>query len=229
MPTRNSPTGGVSVTPRPLFDYRRQFLLTDDELVGGRLLDCPAGASPFGAQVRARGGEVVSVDPTYSRSVDEIRRMVEHNLEATPAWISTKGDAIDWSDLGSMNALLRAFEPAGDLFLTDFAAHPEHYVAGTLPDLPLPDDHARIALSSFLLFAYADVFDVDDHVAALRELSRVAAEVRVFPLVDSDAVPYPHLDDVRAALGEHGVRTELRPTTATYSVGADHALVCTRS
>ena len=46
MPSRNSATGGVSVTPRPLFDYRREFLLTEDELTGGRILDCPGGASP---------------------------------------------------------------------------------------------------------------------------------------------------------------------------------------
>jgi hypothetical protein len=228
MSSTHGATGGVSVTPRPLFDYCREFALTREDLLAGRILDCPGGASPFGAQVRARGGEVVSVDPAYSRSGDELRGMIEHNLAATPDWIAAKGEAVDWSDLGSPNALLRAFEPSADLFLADYAAHPEHYVAGSLPDLPLPDGHARLALSSFLLFAYPDVFDVDAHVAALCELVRVADEARVFPLVDSDATPYPHLEQVRAALDVHGVRTELRPTTATYSVGADHALVCAR-
>ena len=229
MSSPNSATGGVSVTPRPLFDYRREFALTDDDLTGGRILDCPGGASPFGAQVRARGGEVISVDPAYARDAEDIRGMVEQNLAATPDWIRTKGDAIDWSDLGSENALVRAFEPAADLFFTDFAAHPEHYLAASLPDLPLPDRHARLALSSFLLFAYPDVFDLDAHVASLRELVRVADEARVFPLVDADASPYPHLDELRRILADEGIRTELRSTTATYSIGADHALVCARA
>src|SRR5690606_8688826 len=59
------PLGGIAVTPRHLADYRIMFLRTDEELRSGRMLDCPAGASPFGAQVRARGGTVVSVDPAY--------------------------------------------------------------------------------------------------------------------------------------------------------------------
>ena len=63
--TRARLTGAVAVTPRPLAAYRDMFMLTDDDLRAGPILDCPAGASPFGAQVRALGGEVVSVDPAW--------------------------------------------------------------------------------------------------------------------------------------------------------------------
>jgi hypothetical protein len=62
--TTPRPIGEVVVTPRPPSDYRNMFLL-DDGLLEGPILDCPGGASPFGAQVRARGGIVVSVDPAY--------------------------------------------------------------------------------------------------------------------------------------------------------------------
>jgi len=48
------------------------FLITDADLIAGPILDCPAGASPFGAQVRALGGTVISVDPAYSVSPAEI-------------------------------------------------------------------------------------------------------------------------------------------------------------
>jgi hypothetical protein len=64
------PIGDIVVTPQSLSDYRDMFLLRDDDLLGGPILDCPGGASPFGALVRARGGTVVSVDPEYHRPLE---------------------------------------------------------------------------------------------------------------------------------------------------------------
>ncbi len=79
---------GIAITPRPLFDYRRMFLLTDEELIAGPILDCPAGASPFGAQVRARGRTVTSVDPVYVSSREEILDRVRLNLTGAPEWLA---------------------------------------------------------------------------------------------------------------------------------------------
>jgi hypothetical protein len=53
-------------------------------------------------------------------------------------------------------------------------------------------------------------------------------EVRVFPLHDSAGSPYPHLDRLRAALHDRGVRTELRASGCAHSPprpGSDRMLV----
>jgi hypothetical protein len=113
--------GGIAVTPRPLFDYRNMLVLTDEDLVAGPILDCPAGASPFGAQVRARGGDVVSVDPVYQLSRAEIMARVQRNLSGSPAWLSAHAPYIKWGYLGSVDAHIRAFEVAADLFAADYS------------------------------------------------------------------------------------------------------------
>jgi hypothetical protein len=37
-----------------------------------------------------------------------------------------------------------------------------------------------------------------------------------------------HLEELRVLLDADGIHTEVRPTTATYSIGADQALICSR-
>ena len=60
---------------------------------------------------------------------------------------------------------------------------------GALPDLPFDDGAFDLALSSHLLFLYSEQFDLGFHVRALEEMLRVAAEVRVFPLLQGGRLP----------------------------------------
>ncbi len=221
--------GELAITARPLDDYRNMFLITDTDLITGPILDCPAGASPFGAQVRARGGAVISVDPAYSASPAEIVARARADVVRIAEWSSDNPDQLDWSYLGSVDALVRKWELAIEEFTTDYLADGERYVAAALPDLPFPDGYFRLALSSHLLFVYPEYFDFDSHVSGLLELIRVTqGEVRVFPLVDTATTPYPRLDELRSVLAGRGVDTEIRVARCAYSVGGDHLLACRR-
>lgn len=217
------------ITPRPLADYRNMFLLTDQELLAGPILDCPAGSSPFGAQVRARGGTVVSVDPAYARPRPELAGQLTADLDLLRPRVRANRDNIDWSYLGSPDVLMRIWELATDLFLADYDHDGERYVAAALPSLPFPDKHFRLALSSHLLFTYPVHLSFAEHVAGLLELVRVTdGEVRAFPLVDFAGAAYARLDEVRATLAEHRVRTELRRAACAYTLGGDEMLVLRR-
>jgi hypothetical protein len=156
-PTRARPAqpiGEVAITPRPLSDYRNMFLLDDDDLFSGPILDCPGGASPFGAQVRARGGVVVSVDPVYDQPLEVLVARVRADLDRTAAWMAAHPGNFDWSYLGSAQAVTRAFEVAAELFATDYAPDGRRYVAAQLPHLPFGEGWFRLTLSSHLLFVY---------------------------------------------------------------------------
>jgi hypothetical protein len=103
------------------------------------------------------------------------------------------------------------------------------YVAASLPRLPFGDGWFRLTLSSHLLFLYPEHLDVDGHVASLLELVRVTSgEVRVYPLVDTVGRPYPRLDEVRAALADQGVDSELRTARCAWQPGGDRLLACWR-
>lgn len=224
------PLGEIAVTPRSLSEYRDMFLLTDADLTAGPILDCPAGASPFGAQVRARvGAAVVSVDPAYHAPREEIVTRSQRDLARIAEWMAAYPDNFDWSYLGSPGACIQGWEVASDLFAADYMPDGERYVAAALPTLPFPDGHFRLTLSSHLLFVYPDHLTFDDHVGGLLELVRVTrGEVRLFPLVSTDSTVYPRLEEVRTALAERGVRTEIRIAACAYQPGANHMIACWR-
>ena len=216
------------ITPRPLSDYRDMFLLSDADLTAGPILDCPGGASPFGAQTRAHGGTVVSVDPAYQSSREELSSRVRRDTAHAAGWIAEHPHNFDWAYLGSPTAFRRVFEVAADLFLADYSPDGERYVAATLPSLPFPDRSFRLALCSHLLFCYPEL-GYEMHLASLLELMRVAQhEARVYPLVDTTGAAYPRLDELRAELGERGVDTEVKTAACAYMAGGDQLLICRR-
>lgn len=223
-------TGAVAVTPRPPAAYRDMFLLTDDDLRAGPILDCPAGASPFGAHVRALGGEAVSVDPAYGQA-DGLVDRVAADIARIGEWQRAHPAGFNWSYLGSPEELARTWTSALEVFAADFTPDGSRYVAAALPRLPFPDGRFAMALSGFLLFVYPELFGHDELVAALRELVRVTyGEVRVYPLTTSAGEPYAELPALRAALAAHGVGTEIRYTGCAYSTTpeSDRMLVCRR-
>lgn len=222
------PGSEVAVTPRPLRAYRDMFLLTDTDLAAGPILDCPAGASPFGAQVRALGGEVVSVDPAYGQAAGPLAR-ASADVDRVVAWQRANPTGFDWSYLGSPDAMARLWTAALDEFAADYTPDGSRYVPAALPDLPFPDDRFALAVSGFLLFVYPELLD---HRAALLELVRVTrGEVRVYPLHDTTGEPSPVLPELREALRERGVETWVRDTGCSYAPvpGSDRMLVCRKA
>jgi hypothetical protein len=225
--------GRLVITPRALADYRQMFDLSEADLLRGPILDCPGGASPFGAQVRARGGSVVSVDPAYGLPPETLMAQVRDDLARVADWLRAQDGTINWEHVGSPESQRRTFELGADLFAIDYAAQwPDdtRYVAASLPDLPFGDRHFSLAVCSHLLFVYPEYLDFDAHVASLLELVRVTdGEVRVFPLIDTTSTVYPRLADIRAALAEHGVASELRPARCMWQYGGDQLFVCRRA
>ena len=116
-------------------------------------------------------------------------------------------------------------------FLADFDAgrRSGRYVEATLPALPFTDDTFELALCSHFLFLYSVQFDLDFHLAALREMLRVAAEVRVFPLLQVGGAPSPHVRGVEEAFTAAGIRTTVEPVPYEFQRGGNHMLRLRRS
>ena len=65
------------------------------------------------------------------------------------------------------------------------------------PSLPFADGSFDLALCSHLLFLYSAQFDEAFHRASIREMCRVAAEVRIFPLLALDGSRSPFVEACR--------------------------------
>lgn len=173
---------------------------------------------------------MVSADPLYQFSASQIRSRIDETAETIAAQTRANAHEFVWSHFRSMEELIDVRMRAMHEFLEDY---PEgvaagRYVAASLPALPFRDDAFDLALCSHFLFLYSHQHDADFHVASLLELLRVAAEVRVFPLLELGAVVSRHLDAVIAELLKHGCDVQRVRVAYEFQRGGNEMLRVTR-
>ncbi|ABS64465.1 conserved hypothetical protein [Parvibaculum lavamentivorans DS-1] len=194
------------------------------------ILDAGGGPSSFAAEAAARGSLVVAADPLYRFSGAEIRGRFEEVALAMRAGMRRAAYRFKWSYYRSEDAVHALRREALNLFLADFEAGKREgrYIPASLPFLPFPDKAFRLAVSSHLLFLYGDDLDFAFHLAGMKELLRVAAEVRVFPLINLDGRPSSHLPGIIEALSADGARPELVTVPFEFQAGATRMLKVSR-
>ncbi|MGB0564779.1 MAG: class I SAM-dependent methyltransferase [Spirulinaceae cyanobacterium] len=183
-------------------EYQRMFNLSDPDLAG-RILDCGGGPASFTAEMTAQGYSVVACDPIYQFSATEIDQRIQAVRPQILAGVEQTRDRFIWSQIRSLEELETLRMSAMQRFLQDLPAGKAagRYVVGELPRLPFGDRTFDLALSSHLLFTYSEQLSTEFHGAALRELLRVAREVRIFPIVENfSGETSPHLETVISQL-----------------------------
>lgn len=212
------------VTSRSFQEYEAFFALTPADLEG-RILDCSAGASSFVAEAAARGATVTAADPVYVAPFEAVGREAVDSNRRGNTLLDEHDDRFVWAWYGTPARRTEMRRAALEAFLDDFRAAPSRYVAASLPDLPFPDAAFDLALCSHLLFTWADTLDEQWHEEALRELLRVAHEVRVFPLVlQGSGAPVPFLPTLMERLRSEGYGAELKSVEYEFQVGASQML-----
>jgi len=217
------------ITSRSFAEYEAMFDLSADDLTSGAIDVC-AGGSSFVAECAADGLRAIAIDPAYAEPRTNMARAVRAAVTDGHAIIADHRDRFVWDYYGDAEHHRAIREQAAAAFLADLERHPERYIAGVLPTLPLADDTAGLVLCSHLLFTWSSTLDESWHLAALRELVRVAhREVRIFPLVAAGTGdPVPYLDDLMAELESDGV--DVRPVHVPYEFqrGGNEMLVLTK-
>ena len=186
------------------------FNLSGQDLSGG-VLDCGGGPASFTAELTACGHHAVSVDPIYAYSGSEIRARFEAEVEPMLSQVrATPGDWT-WTYHRDPDHLLANRRAALESFLADYerGLRDARYVVGELPSLPFASGSFRLAVCSHLLFLWSALLSESFHIVSLRELCRVAHEVRVFPLLTLRREPSPHSAAVRSALDVEGWTSEV--------------------
>jgi SAM-dependent methyltransferase len=215
--------GEMLVSSRSLAEYRKMFLLTDQDLTKS-IVDCPGGAASFTAEVNSTGGRVTACDPLYDGDAATIGELSFADMRRANNYQRENPDEYVWTFFANPDEYLVARTRAGELFIRHMTESPDDYVVAALPTLPFADQTFDLALSSHLLFAYLDRLDRDFHLDSIRELARVAAEVRVFPLVPFGFPHNPDLPGVIDELTGGGLRAELIAVDYELQRGADTML-----
>ena len=182
---------------RSFDEYLRMFSLTDSDL-DGSILGCADGPASFNAGSLARGHHVISCDPLYAVTTDQIEVKIAATFDDVITQTRENEELFVWDLIESPDHLGRIRSQAMRDFLADFdqTTGAGRYVAGELPFLPFRSGSFDLALSSHFLFLYSSQLSRDFHKLAVAELCRVAREVRIFPLLTHDAQPSPHVEAV---------------------------------
>ncbi|WP_276260818.1 class I SAM-dependent methyltransferase [Haloglomus litoreum] len=211
---------------RTFEEYAAMFDLDVDRLAGDRVLDCPSGVGSFVTTARDRGLSAIGADILYDHPRGAIAETAREDCEATVDQLRGSRDLFTWDWYGDLDSRAEHLRRAHRTFLADYPDGP--YLAAGLPDLPFPDDSFDLALSANLLFLYDDRLDGAFHAAALRELARVAGEVRVFPLASLDTERSKLVEPTIERLRADGIAVETRTVPYEFQPGATEMLVVGR-
>jgi ubiquinone/menaquinone biosynthesis C-methylase UbiE len=193
---------------------------------GTRILDCAGGPASFNAEMTTAGYRVTSVDPLYQFAAGDIAGQVEATREKMLAGLRAALHRFTFTWHGSIERHDQIRMAAVRRFLDDFEAGKQagRYRVAALPQLPFADRKFDLALCSHFLFLYSEHLNVEQHMAHIEEMMRVAAEARIFPLLDLDGEPSRHLDPVRERLAECGYDTAVQRVAYEFQKGGHSML-----
>ena len=97
-------------------------------------------------------------------------------------------------------------------------------MAGQLPSLPLRDNEYDLALCSHFLFLYSEQCSVEFHIQSIKELIRVASELRIFPLLELGASKSRHFDEVMAELNKSSYECVVEQVDYEFQKGGNEML-----
>ena len=190
---------------RSFDEYCRMFALSSDDLAL-RILGCGDGPASFNAHATRRGASVISFDPIYQWDATQIRERIAATYNQVLDQARHNANEFVWDSIGSVEELGAVRMAAMDDFLDDYSRGKAagRYVTADLPRLPFADASFGLALCSHLLFLYSLHLDEEFHRQSVRELCRVATEVRIFPLLALGGERSPYVDRVMQEVQSFG-------------------------
>ena len=211
---------------RSFNEYVRMFALSDEDL-GRTILGCGDGPASFNAEATQLGHRVVSSDPLYRFGKEDIEQRIAAIYDLVMDQARRNADDFVWGqgirDVDELGAVRTA---AMQIFIADYdrGKRDGRYIDAALPALPFANSSFDLALCSHFLFLYSAHLDESFHQQALLEMLRVAAEVRVFPLVSLDGSRSPFVDGCVARLVAAGCRVTIETVQYEFQRGGNEMM-----
>ena len=192
-------------------EYREMFDLSPDE-INSRILEYGCGPSAVNSRQTHANHQVVSCDPLFVLDKDTLASKAVVIFGDMSEEVKKHQEHFDFSRSGSLDNLLEERKSGMKEFFVDYEQGKEEgrYLGVHDYHLPFADFSFDFALCSHYLFADLEEQTVDFHLAIIRELARVAKEVRIFPLIDTEGHPSEFLGPVLLGLQQDNYGVEVR-------------------
>lgn len=206
-------------------EYVSMFSLSKDDL-SRYFLGCADGHSSFNCDLTERGGQIVSVDPLYRNTKEQIAQRIKDTREEVLDQALKNEHEFVWTTIHSVEELGRIRISAMQEFLGDYEGglNEGRYVPEFLPSLSFVDKQFQLALCSHFLFLYSEHLNLDFHINSVHEMCRVAHEVRIFPLLKLGSTPSPYVEPVIKNVEGMGYRAEIMQVEYEFQRGGNMML-----
>ncbi|MEC4986277.1 MAG: SAM-dependent methyltransferase, partial [Oscillatoria sp. PMC 1076.18] len=207
---------------RSFSEYVKMFHLTSDDFQG-KIVDCAAGPASFNIEASQRGYKVISCDPIYQFSTEEISQRIEATYPQIVNQLAANKENYVWKNFASPDELGKVRMATMKKFLVDFSRgfQQKRYVTNSLPNLLFRDKEFNLALCSHFLFSYSEQLSREFHLEAVREMCRIAKEVRIFPIINLAGKVSPHLKEVREMLSKQGYSYRIQQVEYEFQQGGN--------
>jgi hypothetical protein len=210
-----------------LFDeYVKMFNLTSADLVGN-IIGVGDGPASFNAEGTNFGYKIVSIDPIYVFTGHEIESRFYDVVDNIIAQVRATPNNWVWSYHGSPEELKSNRIKAINTFLDDYETgrKERRYMVGELPTLPFPSNKFSLALCSHFLFLYSDHFNYEFHLNSIKEMLRIATEVRIFPLLTLMLQKSQYLDRIIHSFIDMGYSASIQKVEYGLQKGGNEMLL----
>lgn len=210
---------------RSLDEYQYMFDLAPEAL-RSKILGCGDGPASFNAELTEQGGQVVSVDPLYAFSGQQIEQRVQATRTLVVEQVTQSLQDYVWTRFRDPEDLGRHRLATMHHFLADYETGKAEgrYLNQALPALAFADGAFDLALSSHFLFLYSEQLSYDFHLAAVLEMCRVASEARIFPLLDLKCRFSCHIEPLQAQLTSQGYGVTIETVPYEFQRGGNQML-----
>ncbi|MGB7415488.1 MAG: class I SAM-dependent methyltransferase [Thermosynechococcaceae cyanobacterium] len=211
---------------RSFAEYLEMFSLTDSDLKRS-ILGCGDGPASFNAELTTNGGNVVSIDPAYHFDSVSLQSRISEAYDEIMPQVQQQQDKYIWESIASVEELGRIRMDAMQRFISDYEVGKKsgRYIYESLPELSFQENQFDLVLCSHYLFLYSDHVGLEEHLASIKELCRVAREVRIYPLLSLNGEISPHLKEVFLLLQNSEFVASLADVKYQFQKGATQMLV----
>ena len=134
---------------RTLAEYRSMFSLSETDL-DAKILGCGDGPASFNAEMTELGHSVVSIDPVYQFSAEQIEQRVRATYEPVISQVKQNSSNYVWKNFQDADELGRARLNAMDKFLLDYESGKVagRYLYQSMPNLKFVDRQFELCVCS---------------------------------------------------------------------------------
>lgn len=211
---------------RRLSEYQDMFHLTDEEISTKRIVSFGDGPASFNAEGTKLGGHILSLDPIYQFSKQELTGRLEETRGIVMEQMRQNQDHYRWDKIKSLEELEQVRLSAIQMFLSDFeqGLSERRYLYHELPERTGFEDNCfDLGLSSHFLLLYTSL-GLEFHIRSIEEMLRICKEIRIFPLVNLDAEKTQITQEVIDYF-QAQYEVQIKPVGYEFQKGADKMLV----